>query len=328
MCVALAGSATGAEIKALAKNEATSLSDGQTDSLPIKIPAVDGQDIRFRRLSKSAGLSQTRVASVVQDKLGFIWFGTQYGLNRYDGYTSKVFKHEPGHSDSLSCVYIRSLFVDHSGTLWVGCDRFLDKYEPITKTFTHYPIDTQVLGSLPTPIERINEDDPGMLLFLPGRIALAPAPADASPKSRRTVPQSAPAHKTASRKTRCGAGRPPARANAPVGPPSFCSATVSFMPPLCDLIQPLRNTGSQVAYLVPIGHSKQIARRNAVLFAVCKTCRCPARPKGRTSLISIRLSIRSNRRNSVPGELRAAPQNAVPLSRALNKRRGAWPRLP
>jgi ligand-binding sensor domain-containing protein len=100
---------------------------------------------------------------VVQDKLGFIWFGTQYGLNRYDGYTSKVFKHEPGHSDSLSCVYIRSLFVDHSGTLWVGCDRFLDKYEPITKTFAHYPIDTQVPGSLPTPIERINEDDAGML---------------------------------------------------------------------------------------------------------------------------------------------------------------------
>lgn len=100
---------------------------------------------------------------MVQDKLGFIWFGTQYGLNRYDGYTSKVFKHEPGHSDSLSCVYIRSLFVDHSGTLWVGCDRFLDKYEPITKTFAHYPIDTQVPGSLPTPIERINEDDAGML---------------------------------------------------------------------------------------------------------------------------------------------------------------------
>ena len=76
MCVALAGSATGAEIKTLAKNEATNLSDAQTDSLPIKIPVVDGQDIRFRRLSKSAGLSQTRVASVVQDKLGFIWFGT------------------------------------------------------------------------------------------------------------------------------------------------------------------------------------------------------------------------------------------------------------
>jgi ligand-binding sensor domain-containing protein len=100
---------------------------------------------------------------VAQHKLGFIWFGTQCGLNRYDGYISKVFKHEPGHSDSLSCVYIRSLFVDHSGTIWVGRDRFLDKYKVITETFAHYPIGTQVPDSLPTPIERINEDDAGML---------------------------------------------------------------------------------------------------------------------------------------------------------------------
>jgi signal transduction histidine kinase/ligand-binding sensor domain-containing protein len=134
-----------------------------SDSLPLKLTVIDGDDIRFRRLSAGADLSQTRVASVVQDKLGFIWFGTQYGLDRYDGYKSKIFKHEPGRLDSLSCVYIRSLFVDHSGTLWVGCDRSLDKLQPMTETFAHYRIDKQVPGSLPNPIERINEDDAGML---------------------------------------------------------------------------------------------------------------------------------------------------------------------
>jgi ligand-binding sensor domain-containing protein/signal transduction histidine kinase len=134
-----------------------------SDSLPARITVVDGQDIRFRRLSGSSGLSQTRVGWVAQDKVGFIWFGTQYGLNRYDGYRSKVFKHEPGRADSLSCVYIRSLFVDHSGALWVGCDRFLDKFEPITETFAHYRIGTQDPGSLPTTIERINEDRAGIL---------------------------------------------------------------------------------------------------------------------------------------------------------------------
>ncbi|MDT7814882.1 MAG: hypothetical protein QOJ42_4798 [Acidobacteriaceae bacterium] len=137
--------------------------DARIDSLPVKIPVVDGQDIRFRRLSKTAGLSQTRVSSAVQDNLGFIWFGTQYGLNRYDGYRSKVFKHDPGRSDSLSCVYIRSLFVDRSSTLWIGCDRFLDKFEPATETFVHYRIDKEVPGRLPTPIDRINEDDAGIL---------------------------------------------------------------------------------------------------------------------------------------------------------------------
>ncbi len=152
-----------------ARNEGGSLADAGIDSLPIKLPVVDGQDIRFRRLSGNAGLSQTRVAWVVQDNLGFIWLGTQYGLNRYDGYRSKVFKHESGRSDSLSCVYIRSLFVDHSGTLWIGCDRFLDKFEPATETFAHFRIDAQVPGRLPTPIERINEDHAGILWLATAR---------------------------------------------------------------------------------------------------------------------------------------------------------------
>src|SRR5215469_13738182 len=139
------------------------LDPSTSDRLPSKIRVVDANDIRFWRLPAGAGLSQFRVDAVAQDKLGFIWFGTQYGLNRYDGYKSKVFKHEPRRSDSPSCVYIRSLFVDHSGTLWIGCDRFLDKFEPITETFAHYRIDTEIPSDLPTPIERINEDDAGIL---------------------------------------------------------------------------------------------------------------------------------------------------------------------
>jgi len=51
----------------------------------------------------------------------------------------------------------------------VGCDRFLDKYEPITETFTHYRIDTEAPSHLPTPIERINEDDAGILWLATAR---------------------------------------------------------------------------------------------------------------------------------------------------------------
>ena len=133
------------------------------DPLPEKIRLVDGNDIRFKRLSASTSLSQTRVAWVVQDKVGFLWFGTQYGLNRFDGYKSKVFKHEPGRTDSLSCVYVRSLFVDRAGTLWVGCDRFLDRFDPATETFKHYRIYAETSSGLPTPIERIQEDHQGVL---------------------------------------------------------------------------------------------------------------------------------------------------------------------
>ena len=76
-----------------------------SDSLPHAIAVKEGRDIPFRRLPRSASLSQTRVAAVAQDRVGFMWFGTQYGLNRFDGYKSKVFKHELRRADSLSCVY-------------------------------------------------------------------------------------------------------------------------------------------------------------------------------------------------------------------------------
>jgi signal transduction histidine kinase/ligand-binding sensor domain-containing protein len=112
----------------------------QSDPHPIKLPIVDGHDLRFQRVSLMQGLSQTSVSSITQDNQGFMWFGTQYGLNRYDGYKFKVFAREPGRSNSLSGVFVRSLFKDRDGILWVGCDQFLDKFDPVTETFTHFSI--------------------------------------------------------------------------------------------------------------------------------------------------------------------------------------------
>src|SRR6186713_961828 len=64
----------------------------QIDGAPlVRLAVADGSDIRFARITRTQGLSQTRVAKLVQDDLGFIWFGTQYGLNRFDGYRFKVF---------------------------------------------------------------------------------------------------------------------------------------------------------------------------------------------------------------------------------------------
>ena len=132
------------------------------DSLPRSIVVKDGRNLRFRRLPRSSGLSQTRVATVTQDALGFMWFGTQYGLNRFDGYKSKVFKHELQRPNSLSCVYIRALLVDHAGRLWVGCDRYLDRYEPATETFIHFPVDPNSTEAVSRTL-RIDEDHAGTL---------------------------------------------------------------------------------------------------------------------------------------------------------------------
>jgi ligand-binding sensor domain-containing protein len=67
----------------------------------IRLPATDATDIRFSHLTESQRLSQRRVTNILQDRQGFMWFGTQYGLNRYDGHRFKVFKHEPDAPHSL-----------------------------------------------------------------------------------------------------------------------------------------------------------------------------------------------------------------------------------
>jgi len=96
----------------------------------IRIPVVDGSDIPFTRLSTIQGLSQTKVSWIVQDDQGFLWLGTQHGLNRYDGYNFKVFVPDPDDPDTLSGVYITVLFKDRDGRLWIGCDQFLHRFEP------------------------------------------------------------------------------------------------------------------------------------------------------------------------------------------------------
>jgi signal transduction histidine kinase/ligand-binding sensor domain-containing protein len=94
-----------------------------------------------------------------------MWFGTQYGLDRYDGYEFKVFTHDPSRANSLSCVYVHSLFKDRSGTLWVGCDQFLDKFDRIHETFSHYRI---VAGNTATYVSAISQDRKGILWLSTG----------------------------------------------------------------------------------------------------------------------------------------------------------------
>jgi PAS domain S-box-containing protein len=137
--------------------------EARVDPNTIILPVADGKDIRFTRFSTEDGLSQTRVSQIVQDDQGFLWFGSQYGLNRYDGYKFKVFKHEPGVANSLGGVYIYSLFKDHSGTLWVGCDEFLDRFDPVTETFTHYRIDSNGRQGDTVSINHIGQDHMGIL---------------------------------------------------------------------------------------------------------------------------------------------------------------------
>ena len=127
---------------------------------PVKLPIVDATDNRFVRLSTAEGLSQIKVDHIAQDDVGFMWFGTRYGLYRYDGYNFKVFVHDPGNPNSLDGVVAKTLFKDFDGALWVACDQFLNKFDRTTETFTRYPIRNAT---------HITQDAAGMLwLSTPG----------------------------------------------------------------------------------------------------------------------------------------------------------------
>src|SRR5271163_4719901 len=106
----------------------------------VRLPVKEVSGARFSHLSTLDGLSQTRVAQIIQDDRGFMWFGTQYGLNRYDGYKFKVLVHDPQQPGSLGCAFIHALFKDRSGMLWIGCDQSVDRFDPSTEEFTHYRI--------------------------------------------------------------------------------------------------------------------------------------------------------------------------------------------
>lgn len=82
---------------------------------------VRGQDYKISSvISSSEGLSQSTVNCMVQDEDGFLWIGTQDGLNQYDGYNFTYYYNQPGDSTSLSDNYITSLCISPDGLIWVG----------------------------------------------------------------------------------------------------------------------------------------------------------------------------------------------------------------
>ena len=100
--------------------------------------AVSANNLRFERLTTEQGLSQMSVNDVFQDRHGFIWFATQDGLNRYDGYQFKVYKYHHQDPHSLSDNRINRLFEDRHGVLWIGTDGGLHQYDPTLDRFIHY----------------------------------------------------------------------------------------------------------------------------------------------------------------------------------------------
>ena len=119
--------------------------------------------LRFDHKGRSAGLSQSFVTSMIQDRTGFLWFGTQEGLNRYDGYSFETYTYVVSDDTSLSHDSVKVVFEDSAGVLWVGTEGGgLSRLDRATGRFTHYrhdPDDDSTLSS--DRVRAIVEDTEG-----------------------------------------------------------------------------------------------------------------------------------------------------------------------
>ncbi len=106
------------------------------------------RDTRYQVFSIDQGLSSATVNAIVQDSLGFLWFGTEDGLNRFDGKSFDIFRQDPQNKNSLSNNYIWSLEFDAAGNLWIGTEGGgLNIFDPSIGVFNHYPSFTNMVDS-------------------------------------------------------------------------------------------------------------------------------------------------------------------------------------
>lgn len=95
-------------------------------------------DIHFTRISIDAGLSQSTIFSIAQDRTGNMWFATYDGVNRYDGYGFTVYQNQIGDTTSIADDIIRTLCADKSGRIWVGTASGLSFYDEDMDIFRNF----------------------------------------------------------------------------------------------------------------------------------------------------------------------------------------------
>jgi ligand-binding sensor domain-containing protein/signal transduction histidine kinase len=106
----------------------------------LSVSAQSHTDLKFSHLTIDEGLSSNRTYGVVQDLDGYIWIGTNNGLNRYNGYEFKTYLYEPNNKYSISGNEVQTLYVDKNGSLWIGTNgRGFCYYDKVQDRFERMP---------------------------------------------------------------------------------------------------------------------------------------------------------------------------------------------
>ncbi len=126
-----------------------------------RVPA-DTVDLLAELITVEDGLPQGMVQCMLQDKAGYMWFGTRGGLARSDGYGFTVFQHDDADSTSISSNIIRAMTEDAEGYLWLGMESGeVDRFDPRSNTFMHVVNDPDVRAGLWPEIRGVTADHNG-----------------------------------------------------------------------------------------------------------------------------------------------------------------------
>ncbi|MDD3036887.1 hybrid sensor histidine kinase/response regulator transcription factor [Bacteroides sp.] len=117
--------------------------------------AQDNIQHYFKTLDIKNGLSQNTIFAILQDRQGFMWFGTKEGLNRFDGQSFRVFKKE---ESGLGNDFITALFEDRKGKIWVGTDAGVYIYDPIQEKFTAFNMSSNTGEVISQAVTKIGSD--------------------------------------------------------------------------------------------------------------------------------------------------------------------------
>lgn len=98
-------------------------------------------DVDFKHIGSAEGLSQSNVLCIFEDSRGFVWFGTEHGLNKYDGYSITVYKKDPKKTGSLCNNFINDIIEDKNGDLWIATGGGLNRYNRQKDDFTKFEHD-------------------------------------------------------------------------------------------------------------------------------------------------------------------------------------------
>ena len=123
--------------------------------------SIQREKIAFQSLTIDEGLSQGMINQILQDQYGFMWFATKDGLNKYDGISFEIFRHDAEDSTSLSDGHIQSMYEDSNGKIWIGTlSGGLDLYDHTLGKFYHIlPKDYGGTNAKSSPVIQLIEDN-------------------------------------------------------------------------------------------------------------------------------------------------------------------------